>query len=405
MAKPTLALIPASQGSKLFSVLPSNGSGDFDFTRASAATRINKNGFIETVASGVSRLDYSGGGCPSLLLEHTATNLITYSELFSDAYWTKAGSSVTSGSASPSGDTSAFKLVEDTSTGGHLMQVVASVSNTTVYTASVFVKYAGREWIRFTDAQSSNRIHFNTQTGVFGVISGTVIDYKSTPLDNGWYKISITTASVATAYALRVSLAETDNDTSYTGDGTSGIYIFGAQLEQGSYPTSYIPANGTTVTRLADSANGSGDATVINSTEGVLYFEGNAFSSTGSSGLISLNAGATDLNNRVTVELDGANVKARFVIGGTSLGVFNYATDITQVLKIAVKYKANDFALWVNGTERVPLTSGNSFSANTLSELDFNRGDGQEPFIGNTNDLRVYATALSDAELTTLTTI
>ena len=89
MAKPTLALIPASQGSKVFSVLPSSGVGDFDFSRGSAATRINSQGLIENVLSGQSRLDYPlidgvVNGCPSLLLEKESRNLVTYSEDFSN---------------------------------------------------------------------------------------------------------------------------------------------------------------------------------------------------------------------------------------------------------------------------------------------------------------------------------
>jgi hypothetical protein len=85
MAKPKLALIPAAQGSKFYSVLPSDGVGDFDFARASAATRINKYGLIETVASGQSRLNYPlidgvVNGCPHHILEPARTNLIQYSE-------------------------------------------------------------------------------------------------------------------------------------------------------------------------------------------------------------------------------------------------------------------------------------------------------------------------------------
>jgi hypothetical protein len=184
-------------------------------------------------------------GCPSLLLEPQRTNLALYSEQFDNAAWTKTNTTITANATtSPDGYANADKLVEDTSTGTHQIQKILTVSAATVYTTSVFVKYAGREWIRFTDAQSSNRIHFNTLTGVFGTTSGTVIDYNSTTLGDGWYKLSLTTTSVGTAYTPRITLAEADNDITYTGDGTSGVYIYGAQLEAGAYATSYIPTLG-----------------------------------------------------------------------------------------------------------------------------------------------------------------
>ena len=103
MAKPKLALIPATQGSKLYSVLPADGVGDFNFSRNTGATRINKDGLIETVAVGKSRLNYPlidgvVNGCPSHLLEPARTNLLPYSEDFSQSAWTKSNSTITSNS-------------------------------------------------------------------------------------------------------------------------------------------------------------------------------------------------------------------------------------------------------------------------------------------------------------------
>ena len=378
---PSIAMIPSGyKADKLYSVLPTTGIGDFTFARTSVATRVNKSGLIEEVLTGIPRLDYSDGACPSLLLEPQRLQKIQYSEEFSGASWFKSGNAFVSDNfaISPDGNLNGSKFTFDGTTNATVNTTI-SVTNGVSYTFSV--------WLKNDNLSDPTKVWVGLSTTTQG-------EYVT--VTNVWKRFIITSTSNGTLEYPRVQTSE-----------VGSVFAWGAQLEQGSYPTSYIKNEGTVagITRAADSATGSGDATVINSTEGTLYFEGNSFSSTGSSGLISLNVGTTDLNNRVTIELDGANVKARFAIGGTSLGIFNYATDITQVLKIAVKYKANDFALWVNGAERVPLTSGNSFSANTLSELDFNRGDGQEPFIGNTNDLRVYATALSDEELITLTTI
>ena len=375
---PSIAMIPSGyKADKLYSVLPTTGIGDFTFARTSVATRVNKSGLIEEVLTGIPRLDYSDGACPSLLLEPQRLQKIQYSEEFSGASWFKSGNAFVSDNfaISPDGNLNGSKFTFDGTTNATVNTTI-SVTNGVSYTFSV--------WLKNDNLSDPTKVWVGLSTTTQG-------EYVT--VTNVWKRFIITSTSNGTLEYPRVQTSE-----------VGSVFAWGAQLEQGSYPTSYIKNEGTVagITRAADTATGSGDATVINSTEGTLYFEGNAFSSTGSSGLISLNVGTTNLNNRVTIELDGANVKARFAIGGTSLGIFNYATDITQVLKIAVKYKANDFALWVNGTERVPLTSGNSFSANTLSELDFNRGDGQEPFIGNTKDLRVYNTALSDLEIETL---
>ena len=91
-------------------------------------------------------------------------------------------------------------------------------------------------------------------------------------------------------FSLMTSNTEVINNNipSYQGDGTSGIYIWGAQLEEGSYATSYIPTNGGTATRLADVCNGAGNEQVINSTEGVFYFEGSALANDGTTRIISL---------------------------------------------------------------------------------------------------------------------
>ena len=395
MEKPKLALIPATIGSKVFSVLPSDGSGDFDFTRASAATRINKDGLIETITSSVSRLNYPlidgvVSGCPSLLLEPQRTNLVTYSEDFSNAYWTKAGSSVTSGFVSPSGDLSAFKLTEDTSSNHQMYRAISGTNKT----LSFFAKSDGRDWVAIN---CGSLTYFNVALGTVGTVSaGSVATIESMP--NGWFRCSVTETSGA--YGADFSLSKDGTTTSYQGDGTSGVYIFGAQIEQGSYPTSYIPTNGTTVTRLADTANGAGDASTFNDSEGVLMAEISAFSETGSAGLISLSDGTN--SNRITIELDGNIVKGRLT---PSVGVLNASTNITISTKIALKYKENDFALWVNGLEVAVSNSGNTFSNGTLTELSFNRGDSAENFYGNVKDVRLYNTALTDLELQQLTTI
>ena len=357
---------------------------------------------IEEVRDNVPRIDYTGGGCPHILAEPQRTNLITYSEDFSNAIWTKSGSSVTpNATTSPDGTINADKLVEDTSTGGHQIQSITSATNSTIYTTSVFVKYAGREWIRFTDAQSSNRIHFNTLTGVFGTISGTVIDYNKTALENGWYKLSFTTTSVATAYTPRIALAEADNDVSYTGDGVSGVYIYGCSLELGSYATSYIPTSGSTVTRNRDIFTRDGIGSLINSTEGVLFIEAVLLIDDDLAKCIVLSDGSSD--NRVRIDFGYSSSRMQYTIYSSGALQCNikipYIGDSMD--KIAVKWKQDDFAVWINGVEVGTDSSG--LAPIGLNTIEFNSATFSSFFYGKVKQLQVYDTALTDTQLAALT--
>ena len=231
----------------------------FDFDRASTATRVNKQGLIETVGTDEPRIDFLNNTKGHLLLEPSRTNFVTYSEAFDNSYWTKSGSSVTSGFVSPDGTTNAYKLVEDTSNSDHnIYSTSVSVSNSTVHTIHHYVKSGENNIVGLQDVINSQywaTINLNT---------GAVLDEKTSGdttvvlMSNGFYKISIKfTSSQSTVRAAIFLLPNSytngrPSDQDYIGNGTSGVYIYGAQLEEGSYATSYIPTSGSTVTRSAE---------------------------------------------------------------------------------------------------------------------------------------------------------
>ena len=408
MAIPKLALIPSGvKAGKLYSVLPTNGDGDFTTTRNTVATRVNENGLIEEVASNVPRLDYSDGTCPSLLLEPTATNLITYSEDFSNAAWIKDNVSVVSGQVSPKGDTSAFKLVEDTSTSQHYQKTGnITITTSTDYSISVFAKDNGSKFA-IRDGSSDSYISVDLSTGTILDSSGT--DAKIKSLSNGWYKVSLSYLSTSTICAVQLMTLSSSYVSgtpwvAYTGDGTSGVYIYGAQLEENSSATSLINTVGTTQTRVADTASGSGNSTVINSSEGVLYAEISGFENDTSFRTISLSDGT--VSNQIQLLYSGDTNVIRVILDSNSIGQvdFNYTmTNGTNYNKIAFSYKQNEFNLWVNGVKRQSDPSGNT--PINLNDFSFQNGAGSANFYGKTKSVQVYTTALSDAELTTLTTI
>jgi hypothetical protein len=372
----------------------------FDFTRASSATRVNKQGLIETVASGVPRIDFTDAN-GALLLEPQRTNLITYSEDFSNAFWLIQNSSITLNSTiSPDGTLNAAKLTENTSNSTHRILNGAGLTVSGDVSISVFAKKGERNWIRLTNNNIQGAF-FDLDNGVVGdVIVG--IDAKIENYGNGWYRCSISQTGVANE-RLGVYTSIDGVNTTYTGDGTSGVYIYGAQLEQGSYATSYIPTQGSAVTVLADVCTGAGNDQVINSAEGVLYAEISALADGGSFRTLSISNGNSTSNvvgllyrtavNEIWMQVRGSGVETNINL---------YDVNQNENNKIALLYTADLIKIFVNGilkgsTTMISIPIG-------LNNLKFTRADGNEPFYGNIKDLQVFTTALTDAELIALTT-
>ena len=343
-------------------------------------------------------------GCGHWLWEPQSTNLITQSELFSDASWVKINSSVASGFASPSGNTNAYKLIGSVSNTDHRTRTapIATAAVGTTVTFSIYIKPQEITKIALVDNWT------NLSYGVVNLSTNSVIEEAQgtisvTEILNGFRRVSFTyqTANINTlpaVYLLDDSYTS-GNPTSYTfaSDGTSGVYIWGAQLEQQSYATSYIPTSGSTVTRNQDVCTNGGSLASINSTEGVLYAEIAALANDGTTRIISLSDGTTA--NRVNLFFDTSNTLRAFITGVPSIAT---AAVITDNNKVALKFKSGDISVWLNGTE--VATSTSTISLSGLSNLSFNQV-GSSPFFGKTKALAVWKEALSDEELTELTTI
>ena len=182
---------------------------------------------------------------------------------------------------------------------------------------------------------------------------------------------------------------------------TATVYLWGAQVEALSYATSYIKTEGSTVTRLADVCNNAGNSDLFNDAEGVLYFE--AKTDNTNVGAISINNGT--LSVRITARFRPDISKIQMSING-STDDFNYNSatiTLSEYNKIAIVYNNGQYYFFVNGVKSTIQNKG-TFSANSFTQMDFNRGGGGEKFYGNCKDLRYYDTALTDAELTELTT-
>lgn len=255
------------------------------FSRTSSATRVNKHGLIETVATGVPRIDYSDGSA-KLLMEPSRSNLLLRSEAFNNVYWSLSNASLTASFVSPDGLNGAFKFSDDNSNTGaqsiRLSTPNITVTNNVYYTASVFCKKDQLDWmyiwINNYDGSSDYRQWFDIANGVVGGTGGTGTANTFASIEdygNGWYRCIATYLQGAadTDVQMYIQLASADNTLAAPTDGTSSIYIFGAQLEAGSYPTSYIPTAGSAVTRSADYAQISNAVSTFNET--YAYVAGN----------------------------------------------------------------------------------------------------------------------------------
>ena len=375
-----VALIPSgTKASKLYSVLPANGNGDFNATRGSTATRVNKDGLIESVATNVPRLNYPlidgvVQDCPALLLEPQRTNLINYSEAISNTP-VKSGTFTDNFAISPDGSQNATKLTAG-NTDPYFYQSVAFTAGD--YTASLWVKGIGGAIGKEFRFAISNETHSSNK-------------YE---IPSEWTRFEFTATITTGTFSTGLEIP----DPAVSGDE---VLVWGWQLEAGSYKTSYIKTSGGQATRSADVCNGSGTSAEFNDSEGVFFVESAALISSDTSRDIEISDGNT---NRIIIQYITGAIQVYVLVGGSTSYTFSHTATITQFKKISLKYKENDFALWIDGFEVDSSNSGSVFGANTLTQLDFFKGSNQTfNFYGKTKQVMTFKTALNDSELETLT--
>ena len=367
----------------------------------------------EVTRDNVPRIDYTGGGCPHILAEPQRTNLLKYSEDFSQ--WAAEESSVslnTLETLSPDGGNNATILTENTSFGKHGV-VVNTTSGGSSYSFSFFAKYKTRQFISIV---TSDDVYWQSQV-VVNLIDGSItkefsrsytITNKVEDFGNGWYKISASingtynTRFYSRIYLSNVAVPSDPPNNFYTGESLSA-YIWAAQLEVGSYPTSYIPTSGSTVTRNQDIFTRDGIGSLINSTEGVLFAEISRTEDESNYRLLGLDNGTSQNYIKMGFGDISGNFWIRAVVNGVTVINSDNAVsnNANQFYKIAVRYKSGDSVIYIDG---VPvLTSSTTFSSGTFTDLDFTHYTGSLNFYGKVKQLQVYNTALIDEQLEALT--
>jgi hypothetical protein len=304
--------------------------------------------FPTTDRLNIPRLDYSNGTCPSLLVEPQRTNVLTYSSSFDDSSWLKANASVTSNNTiSPSGVQDADLIIEDNTNNGH---VVYKANGGTSNNFSFYAKPAGRNWVAVL-CNNSDFTYFNISNGTLGTIAATS---TATIEDagNGWYRCSV--YNTHGTFGATIYLSTGNNVFEYTGNGTSGIYVWGAQLEAGSYATSYIPTTSASVTRNADFLTRAGFGNT--STSGTLFFDFYAEKIESSNGMYMLQLFAgSSIGGPVFADTNGLSI----IANGPAIQIFNnrYSQQVQtltptqgQRVKIAVRYNGTNVSSAINGT-------------------------------------------------------
>ena len=368
---------------------------------------------LQTAASGVARFDHNPttGESLGLLIEEQRTNLLTYSDQFDNAVWSKTRSSITANTVvAPDGTLNGDKLVEDTTaTSSH--ELAESVSGLTaqVYTFSVYAKAAGRSvlQITFSGNGGSGYANFDLSSGVLGTVGNSAVA-SITSVGNGWYRCSIASGSAFSAGSCTFAMMPQTSTTAaryggYTGDGYSGIYIWGAQIEAGSFPTSYIPTTSAQVTRSADAASmtGTNFSSWFNAGEGALYAEANfsaLFSSAGNPGtFVGISDGTT--SNRLRLKAENGSVWE-----GATSGVSQFAIGTVgspnNSNKMIGAYKVNDFAYSLNGGV---VATDTLCTVPVVTQMQIGNLITTREFTGTIKKIAYYPARLTNAQLQGLT--
>ena len=367
----TLSLNQNSEVGVYTEYLTATGADSFYIrSRGTTSGSIDNVSVKEATIDNLPRVDYTDG-TSSLLVEPQRTNLITYSEDFSE--WSKLGSTeVTPDTTiSPDGTLNADSFTFTTSTSDKIQQTVTVVASQQ-YTVSCYIKSDSNITIKMGGAAASTPINVTTE----------------------WVRHTVTQTNGAgtTAYP------------QLTSNGTAGtVYVYGFQLEEASYPTSYIPTSGSTVTRNKDIFTRDGIGSLINSTEGVLFVEMAALSDDNTDRRLSLNDGSANNEIRIGYSRFTGNIISEVASGGITQNINWGATGVTQT-------NNNKFALsWGNGTLKF-YVNGSQTNIETgitspvgLNTLKFSKGNDIEEMFAKVKQLQVYKTALTDEQLLQLT--
>jgi hypothetical protein len=345
----------------------------------------------------IPRLDYSNGTCPSLLVEPQRTNIIPYSSSFDNAAWFKenngSGSlpSITANYATAPDGTMSADRAQFTNIGGS-----GSAANYSLVGQSPLTLLAtGTATIYLKSNTSSNQ----NVLMYWGAGQGDV--FEVTP---EWQRFTLSNLSISSFSSIVIGTRGGSGSFFNGGDEVLDILVWGAQIEAGNYSTSYIPTTSASVTRNADVISKTGISSLIGQTEGTALLDFK-FNGQGESIIMDIAANGLVTQNRIILYQPNTTIIQFIVVVNnvSQVSLFSSSYPVGQRLKVAIAYKENDFAFYING---VQIGIDNSGSVPLTNRIDIgNRQDGNFPSPISVNATALWQTRLDNATLAQLTTI
>jgi hypothetical protein len=373
--------------------------GDFTVVRSTVKNVLNSSGVLASVAVNTPAFEFNtDGSYKGLLVEPGATNLATYSQAFDDASWVKNDVTVSANAiTAPDGTMTADKVIPSiantTKIIGKQLITVASA----IHTNSLYIKAGGYSFCKLSDATTGAAI-VNLTTGS---IVSTDVGFTATIEDalDGWWRVTLT-YNATTSRGIGVDILLDASTPSFAGDGTSGIYLWQAQLETGTVATSPIPTVASTVARTADDISLTSASSLIGQTEGTVYIESETRIGGSGQRLFEINDATSD--NRITCIVESNfTISTVVTVGGVGTASYTGATE-SNTIKVALAYANNDIATYVNavanGTDTssaIPATSV-VYLGSTLTAAHLN---------GWIKSFALFPTRLANATLASLTTL
>jgi len=350
----------------------------FDFSRNTTATRVNKEGLIEVVSNNEPRIDFLNDSDGALKLEPQRSNLALYSEQFDNAAWEYGGVTKTANAAiSPDGTSNADEIEITTLSTPNIRQTIL-VNASTDYTFSFYAKSSELSVLKLAvfDLNGAAFIFENTEKSI----------------TDEWSRVTVSFTTPSGCSSIRVFIFRNS-------DSLGSFYVYGAQVEAGSYATSYIPTQGSAATRVAEVCSQTVPSGIIGQTEGTLFVDVDFDTLSGLNMFVSIRP---DASNKIEIYRDGNIIYAET----SSSNPFNISkTNITAGRhKIAFAYSSGSSAMYINGVLIGSKTDTFTFTS-TLDDIYINSRGTSFIEQSNYNDFKLYNTRLSNAELATLTTL